>query len=113
MHYYLTAVSLVAGICLEFGILYLFIGLRRKNKRPLNLTFAIFALCYGATLFNGLRWHSTNSVTEFVAINRFDQIFVAGAFVSLAWYIAYYTGVRPRIFLRVLSAALIVPGLFL
>ena len=111
MHYYFTALSLVAGICLGFGILYLFIGLRRKHNRPLNLTFALFALCYAATLFNGIRWYSTNSVTEFVAINRFDQIFVAGAFVSLAWYIAFYTGVRPRIFLGLLFAALIVPGL--
>jgi hypothetical protein len=96
---------------LGFGILYLFIGLRRKNKRPLNLTFALFSLCYAATLFNGIRWYSTNSATEFVAINRFDAIFVAGAFVSLAWYITFYTGVRPHIFLGVLSAALIGPGL--
>ena len=111
MHYYLTVVALVAGICLGFGILYLFIGLRRKNKKLQNLTFAVFALCYAITLFNGLRWYSTSSVAEFVAINRFDQIFVAGAFISLAWYIAYYTGVRPRIFLVGLSATLIVPGL--
>ena len=46
MHYYFTAVSLIAGICLGFGILYLFIGLRRKDNKPLNLTFALFALCY-------------------------------------------------------------------
>ncbi len=111
MPYYLTAVTLAAGICLGFGILYLFIGLRRHDNKALNLTFALFALCYAATLFNGLRWYTTNSVTEFVAINRVDQIFVAGAFVSLAWYIAYYTGVRPRIFLGVLSATIIGPGL--
>jgi len=113
MHYYFTAVSLIAGICLGFGILYLFIGLRRKDNKPLNLTFALFALCYSATLFNGIRWYSTNIATEFIAINRFDSIFVAGAFVSLIWYISYYTGFRPRIFLWVLSAAFLVPSLVL
>jgi signal transduction histidine kinase len=111
MHYYFTAVSLVAGICLGFGILYLFIGLRRKNNKPLNLTFALFALCYAATLFNGIRWYSTTIVTEHIAINRFDSIFVAGVFVGLIWYVSYYSGFRPRIFLWVLSAAFLITAL--
>ena len=111
MHYYFTAVSLVAGICLGFGILYLFIGLRRKDNKPLNLTFALFALCYAATLFNGIRWYSTTIVTEYITITRFDSIFVTGAFVGLIWYISLYTGFRPRIFLWVLSAAFLVPSL--
>jgi PAS domain S-box-containing protein len=111
MHYYFTAVSLVAGICLGFGILYLFIGLRRKDNKPLYLTFAIFALCYAATLFNGIRWYSTAIVSEYVAINRFDSIIVVGAFVSLIWYVAYYTGFRPRIFLWVLSSAFLLTSL--
>jgi PAS domain S-box-containing protein len=111
MHYYFTAVSLIAGICLGFGILYLFIGLRRRENKPLYLTFAIFALCYAATLFNGIRWYSTNNISEFVAINRFDSIFVVGAFVGLIWYVSYYSDYRPRIFLWVLSAAFLFSGL--
>jgi PAS domain S-box-containing protein len=111
MHYYFTAVSLIAGICLGFGILYLFIGLRRKDNKPLNITFALFALCYATTLVNGIRWYSTNKITEYVAINRLDSIVVAGAFVALVLYVSYYTGFRPRILLWVLSAAFIVPSL--
>jgi signal transduction histidine kinase len=111
MHYYFTVVSLIAGICLGFGILFLFIGLRRKDNKPLNLTFAVFALCYAITLFNGIRWYSTDNINEFIAINRFDSVFVAGAFVALVLYISYYTSFRPRIFLWVLSAAFIVPSL--
>jgi signal transduction histidine kinase len=111
MRYYFTAVSLIAGICLGFGILYLFIGLRRKDNKPLNLTFAVFALCYATTLVNGIRWYSTNKIAEYIAINRLDSIFVAGAFVALVLYVSYYTNFRPRIFLWVLSAALIVPTL--
>lgn len=94
-----------------FGILHLFIGLRRKENKPLYLTFAIFALCYAATLFNGIRWYSTNNISEFVAINRFDSIFVVGAFVGLIWYVSYYTDYRPRIFLWVLSAAFLFSSL--
>jgi len=110
MHFYFTAVSLIAGICLGFGILYLFIGLRRKDNKPIYLTFAIFALCYAFTLFNGVRWYSTTVVSDYIAINRYDSIFVTGAFVGLIWYISFFTKFRPRILLWVLSAAFIVPS---
>ena len=111
MYYYFTTVSLIAGICLSFGLLYMFIGLRRKDNKPLYLTFALFALCYAVTLFNGIRWYSTSNVAEFLAINRLDSIFVAGPFVCLIWYISFYTNVRPCIFLWQLSIANILPGL--
>lgn len=110
MEYYFTTISLIAGICLGFGILYLFIGLRRKDNKSLNLLFAIFALCYAFTLINGIRWYSATNVSDFIAINRFDSIFITGAFVGLIWYISYYTAFQPRIFLWVLSAAFILPA---
>jgi signal transduction histidine kinase len=111
MHYYFTTVSLIAGICLGFGILYLFIGLRRKENKPLNISFALFALCYAATLFNGIRWYTVATAADYIAINRFDAVFVTMAYVGLIWFISFYTGTRPRIFLWVLSATLIVPSL--
>ena len=110
MQYYFTAISLIAGICLGFGILYLFIGLRRKDNKSLNLSFAIFALCYAITLLNGIRWYSSTNASDFIVINRFDSIFVTGAFIGLIWYISYYTGFQPRMFLWILSAAFIVPA---
>ena len=70
MHYYFTAVSLIAGICLGFGVLYLFIGLRRKDNKPLYLTFALFALGYAGTLVNGIRWYSATTVTDYIAATR-------------------------------------------
>jgi len=113
MHYYFTAVSLIAGICLGFGVLHLFIGLRRKDHKLLNLTFALFALCYAATLFNGIRWYSTSNISEYITINRIDAVFVTGAFVSLIWYVSFYTDYQPRIILSWLSLLLIIPGLVL
>lgn len=111
MHYYFTAISLIAGVCLGFGILYLFIGLRRKEDKPLNLSFALFALCYATTLVNGIRWYAAASVAQYIAISRFDVVFLTGAWVALVLYISYYTDLQPRIFLWALSTAFIVPGL--
>ncbi len=65
----------------------LFIGLRRRDNKPLNLTFALFALCYATTLFNSIRWYSIDNVADHFAINRFDAIFVARAFISLVCFV--------------------------
>jgi signal transduction histidine kinase len=111
MHPYFIIVSLIAGICLGFSILYLAVSLRRKANKPLTLTFALFALFYAITLINGIRWYSATNVPEYIGINRFDAIFVAGVFIALNWHISYYSGYRPRIFLWLLSAALILPAL--
>jgi len=111
MHSYFTIISLVAGICLGFGILYLVVGLRRKADKPLSFTFALFAFFYAITLINGIRWYAATNVSEYIAINRFDAIFVAGVFIALIWHISYYSGYRPRIFLWLLSAVLILPSL--
>jgi signal transduction histidine kinase len=102
---------MVTGICLGFGILYMFISLRRKDHKALNLTFALFALGYAGTLFNGIRFHGATSVAEYVSVSRWDAAFVVLAFSTLIWYVGYYTGVRPRIFLWVLTVAYVMAGM--
>ena len=111
MHIYFTLLSLVAGLCLGFSVLYFFIGLRRKEDKWLNLTFALFAFGYAATLIDGIRWYSATTVAEYVSVERWDAIFVTLAFVALIWYVAIYTGVRPLILLWPLSAAFILIGI--
>jgi PAS domain S-box-containing protein len=111
MPYYTVALSMVTGICLGFGILYLFIGLRRKDHKSLNLTFALFALSYAGTLFNGIRFHGATSVAEYVSVSRWDAVFVVLAFSTLIWYVGFYTGVRPRVFLWGLTVAYVMAGI--
>ncbi len=97
MSLYTTIVSVTAGICIGFGILYLFIGLRRRNDRVLNLLFAAFALAYAGTLLLGVVWRNTATIDDYIAINRWDVLFVVPAYIALTWYVALYTGVKRRI----------------
>jgi len=110
MYYYRITVAVIAGICLGFGMLFLFVGLRRKTNKRLNYTFSLFALCYATTLLFGVRWYSATSVSEFLSVNRYDALFVVGAFVGLIWYVAIYTGVRPRLFLVLLTVLYVITG---
>ena len=110
MNYYTIANGIVAGICLGFGIIFLFTGLRRKDNKRLNLLFAVFALAYAGTLLNGIRFHNAISVDVYVAVNRVDSLFVVLAFSSLIWYVAEYTRFKPRVFLWALTAIFIISG---
>ncbi len=110
MDYYAISNGIVAGICIGFGIIFLFTGLRRKDNKRLNLLFAVFALAYAGTLFNGIRFHNATSIDLYVAINRWDSVFVVLAFSALIWYIAEYTQVKPRILLWILTAIFIISG---
>ncbi len=58
MSIYQVAAALVAGICFAFGLIYLFVGLRRHGDKALGLTFALFALGYAGTVFNGIRFRA-------------------------------------------------------
>ena len=111
MNYYALANGIVAGICLGFGILFLFIGLRRKNNKRLYLLFALFALAYAGTLFLGILYHDASSAEQFIRLVRWDIVPVVLAFTSLIWYVAEYTKTRPRIFLWGLTTLFIVLGI--
>jgi hypothetical protein len=61
MHYYLTALSIVIGICFAFGLLYLFMGLRRKDARAPTHLFSLFALSYAAVILTAIaNYHATS-----------------------------------------------------
>ncbi len=111
MHYYALANGIIAGICLGFGILFLFIGLRRKNNKRLNLLFALFALGYAGTLFNGILYHDASSAEQYIRLVRWDVAPISLTFISLIWYVAEYTKARPRIFLWGLTTLFIVLGI--
>jgi PAS domain S-box-containing protein len=50
-------------------------------------------------------------VAEYIAAARYNPIYLVAAFAGLIWYVAYYTKVRPRIFLSFLTALFIVPAI--
>ena len=85
MSIYAAAIGTTAGICLGFALLYLFSGLRRKEDKRLNLSFSLFAFGYAGTLLMGIYYRSQDTVAEFMAISRWDGIFIWLAFVALNW----------------------------
>ena len=120
MSIYTAVIGTIAGICLGYAIFFLFAGLRRReDKRRLNLSFSLFALGYAGTLLVGIGYRSQESANDFLAISRWDGIFIWLAFVALNWYVAEYTGTKTRgylwgftaVFTVVVLAAMFTPTL--
>ena len=117
-HIYFSILMLLAGVSAGIGLLFLFIGLRRSVNAALHRTFSIFALCYAGAIAGGALVYQTKSVDGFIFTSRMGGVFVIGAFISLLFFVASYTGVRPRpillglsaIFLAVLAAAVLSPN---
>lgn len=111
MPIYAAVIGTTAGICLAFGFLFLFVALRRSNRKQQNLALALFALGYAGTLLMGIAYRSTDSLETFMRLARIDSVFVVTAFVSLNWYIASFTDVRPRVYLWGVTAVFLAVGL--
>jgi len=116
---YIAVIGTIAGICLGYAILYLFVGLRRGEDKWLNLDFALFALGYAGTLLLGIWYRSQTTAVDYLAISRWDGVFIWLAFVALNWYVAEYTGTKSRgylwgitaLFTAVILAAMLTPTL--
>ncbi|MFV9672131.1 MAG: sensor histidine kinase [Acidimicrobiia bacterium] len=110
MAYFTTSIAVVAGLCLAFGILYLFIGVRRPSDRTVNLLFAFFALAYAGAIITARSTYLANTLDAFAAASRASTFFSAIGFSLLTWFVAAYTGARSRVLLWIITGAFAIVG---
>jgi signal transduction histidine kinase len=108
--YFTTSIAIVAGLCIAFGVLYLFIGIRRQADKALNILFGLFALAYGSAILTARASFIAESVDRYASAARVSTVFAAIGFSLLIWFVAAYTGTRPRVFLGLVTASFAVIG---
>ena len=106
--WYFLILMILAGVSAGLGLLFLFLGQRRSINITLHIAFAIFALSYAGTIASGALVSQTDSVAAYLAMSQLDAIFVIASFISLLYFVANYTGVKPRFFLWVLTAVYLI-----
>lgn len=111
MDYFTTSIAIVAGLCFAFGVLYLFIGLRRQADKALNILFGLFALAYGAAILTARTSFMAQSLDRHASAVRVSTVFAAAGFSLLIWFVAAYTRTQPRVFLGLVTAVFAVVGL--
>ncbi|MCG6986920.1 MAG: PAS domain-containing protein [Gemmatimonadetes bacterium] len=96
--YVAPALTLIVGVMLFAGLHHLLIGLRRPHER-VYLTFAAVSLLAACWTAWGIPLYAARTPEAFLHATRWRQVMGLGIGVSLLWFIAEYTSVRPRVFL--------------
>jgi signal transduction histidine kinase len=109
--YFTTSIAIVAGLCLAFGILYLFTGVRRTSHRTLNLLFGFFALAYAGAIMPARAAFMSETIGQFALASRISTVIAAAGFSLLIWFVAAYTGGKPRTLLWTVTGAFAIVGL--
>lgn len=110
MAYFTTSIAVVSGLCLAFGILYLFISVRRPMHRSIPLLFALFSLAYAGAIITARTSYLADTLESFAAASRASTVFAAIGFSLLTWFVAEYTGVRPRVLLGAITGVFAIVG---
>lgn len=103
--------GIAAGVCIGTGLIYLFIGFRRRDGERLHLTFALFALSYAGANITAILEYKATSLEHFMQIGNWTALFTVTTLIILLWFVVVYTHVQPRIFLVVLTATISLVGI--
>lgn len=104
IHISLLIFSMTAGIAGYAGITHLIIGLARRPRDATQLLFACLCLAVAVHTLVVMTLHSADSVASYVTIlkYRFGLTSLASS-LSLMWFVAFFTSVRPWFFLWAMS----------
>ena len=67
----------------------------------MNLLFAFFSLAYAAAIMGARASYLADTLDEFATGVQVATFFAAVGFPLLAWFVAVYTRVRPRVLLLI------------
>lgn len=111
MAYFTTSIAVVAGLCLAFAIMYLFIAARRPARRTQSLLFGLFSLAYAGAIMAARSSYMADTLGHYVAAQRVADIFASVGIPLIVWFVAAYTNWRPRLVLWVITGAYAIHGL--
>jgi signal transduction histidine kinase len=103
-HISLLILSMAAGVAGYAGITHLMIGLARRPRDATQLVFALLCLSVTVHTLVVATLYSADSVASYVTILKycFGLTSLASS-LSLMWFVAFFTGVRPWFFLWAMS----------
>lgn len=99
----ISGMFVLAGICLYAAIHHLNVALRQ----PFNWSHFLFAglsLTVACLLFAQIQTYQAQSIDDFVSALRWSIGFILVAFGLFHWFIAQCTGIKPKIFLSMMTA---------
>ena len=99
-----VALGIAVGINLFAGLIFLIIGLSRRPRDWTNVTFALLSFSIAGNTISVLAIHTARSVDEYVTAFKFGfGLTSLMVIITLMWFMAFYSEVKPRFFLLGMS----------
>jgi len=99
-----VAMGIAVGISLFAGLIFLIIGLSRRPRDWTNVTLALLSFSIAGNTVSVLAIHTARSVDEYVTAFKFGfGLTSLLAVITLMWFVAFYSEVKPRRFLLGMS----------
>jgi len=99
-----VALGIAIGISLFAGLLFLIIGLSRRPRDWTNVIFALLSFSIAGNMISVLAIHTAMPVDEYVTAFKFGfGLTSLLVIISLMWFVATFSGVKPRRFLLGMS----------
>ena len=86
---------LLSGVCLYAFCMHLVVGLRRP-RNPVHLSFAAVCLTTGGLGIASAIVGKTTDPVSFLAAMRWSVFFGALTYFTQTWFVAIYTGIKPK-----------------
>ena len=107
---YTTLYVLMAGISITLGVVHVRASLHPDGDKT-NLLFGLWGLSLGPFYLMGTGMNNAANLSEYVFYTKAMATFGVIQHPCFAWFIAYYTGYRNKIFLWALSALFLLLGI--
>jgi signal transduction histidine kinase len=99
-----VVLSITTGVCLFAGAIHLLFGLSRRPRDWVHITFALTSLAVAANALGVLAIHTSGSVDAYAVAHKYAFGPAGlGSIVGVLWFVAFYTGVKPRRFLLAMT----------
>lgn len=98
---------ILCGVCLYAAISHFTVA-HFKSRNNVHLCFAFLCLSVVLLVLSQVAMYQAHNQTDFIFALRWNLTFILITFILLAWFIAGFTGIRPKIFLIIITIALAV-----
>jgi diguanylate cyclase (GGDEF)-like protein/PAS domain S-box-containing protein len=106
----ISSIFVLAGVCLYAAISHLSVALRKPFNKT-HFHFAFLCLAVAFLTYAQTQAYQAHSVAVYISALRWNLALILIAFIFLAWFIADFTRVQPKVYL--IGITLLFSGLFL
>jgi PAS domain-containing protein len=103
--------GIAAGLCLYASLYHLLVGLRQRPLSRTHLTFSLMTLLVTGIIVADGAYRLATTLDGIALALQIGITLTAFVLIAFIWFVAEYTGLRPRLFLWIISLLFLLVGI--